>query len=102
LGGLVVNLGNDGSSGLSGDRVFGDLLVAAERALQLLDHLVLGDGDDRRRAGRHAVADLLQIFILETLVADLSPQPAGTAANGGGDDDAGREDQADNATRDRP
>src|SRR6185312_2797602 len=73
-----------------------------ERALQLLDHPVLSDRDDGRRTGRKAVADLLQILILETLVPNLAPHPAGTAGHGGGDDDAGREDQPDDTTRDSP
>ena len=57
--------------------------------LQLLDHPVIGDRDDGRRAGRQAVADLLQILILETLVANLAPHAARTTTHGGGDDDAG-------------
>ena len=47
-----------------------------------------------------ALADLLQILVLEALVADLAPETARAAADGGRDDDAGREDQAHDAAGD--
>ena len=51
--------------------------------------------------GGMLVADLLQILVLEALVADLAPDAAGAGADGGGDDDAGREDQPNDAAGDR-
>jgi hypothetical protein len=78
-----------------------DPLVAGQPTFQLLDHPILGDRDDGRGAGRKAVADLLQILILEALVAHLSPHPTGSPAHDRGGDDAGREDQADDAAGDR-
>ena len=45
------------------------------------DEVERGDGDDGRGAGRKALADLLQILVLEALVADLAPDPARASAD---------------------
>src|SRR4051812_7489252 len=99
---VVVHLGRDGCRSLSRDQMLRDLLVAHERTLQLLDHPVLGNRDDGRRARRQAVADLFQVGVLEALVADLAPHAPGAPADGGRQDDAGREDQADHSAGNRP
>jgi hypothetical protein len=65
--------------------VLGDALVAGDAPLQPLDHAILGDRDDRRGAGIHALADLLQVLVLEALVADLAPGMLGASIASGAD-----------------
>src|SRR3954464_4387329 len=78
-----------------------DLLVAFEALLQPLDHAVLSDRDDRGGPGVHLLADRLQILVLEALVAELAPGAPGAAADDRRRDKGRREDQPDDAARDR-
>src|SRR4051794_5241850 len=79
----------------------GEPLVAFQPGLELLDDLVLSHRDDRGGARRQALADRLELVVLEALVADLAPDPAARRADSRADDDARREDQAHEPTRDR-
>src|SRR5437868_13885451 len=78
-----------------------DLLVALEPVLELLHHTIVDDGDDRRLARLQALADRLEVLVLESLVADLAPQAPRSTADSGRGNDARREDQADDSAGDR-
>jgi hypothetical protein len=78
-----------------------DPFVALEAALQSLHDVVFGDGDDRRRSRRQALADRLEVLVLEALVAELAPDAAAGAADERPGDHARRKDQADDAAGDR-
>src|SRR5262245_34843133 len=97
----LLGLGHDGGSCLGTERMAGDLLVAREALLQLLYDAVLRDGDHRRRTRLEAVANRLEVLVLEALVADLAPDAATGTAYGQAGEDRRREDQPDHSTRDR-
>src|SRR3954470_15335822 len=98
---LGVDLGDDGRRRLCRYNLLRDLLVPLQAPLQLLQHPVLRDRDHRRRTGLKALADRPQVLVLEALVADPAPEAAGATADQRRADDAGREDQPDDAAGDR-
>ena len=99
--GWGVGFGHDQRGRVGADGVARDPFVALEAALQPLDDAVLGNRDDRRAARRQALADRLEVLVLEALVADLAPDAAAGAPDERPGDDARREDEADDAAGDR-
>jgi hypothetical protein len=64
-----------------------DPLVPRDALLEPIEHLILGDRDDRRRTGLQAVADLPQVLVLEALM----PRPATSVSMWPASDTSARE-----------
>jgi len=99
--GFGLDFGGDRGSCFGAESVTGDLVVALKAGLKPLDHPVLRDRNNRRRSRVKTLANRLEILVLESLVADLAPDAATRGTDSGTGDDARREDQPDEAARDR-